>query len=306
MSDGVHTAPLVSVIVVNWNGLADTLECLDSLLTCHFPPSCPVIVVDNGSAEGEAQALRSEYPGGRAGDGAQLRLHRGQQRRDQTRARPGANYILCLNNDTSSPSTFWSRLVVALEQDREAGIATGAVFYTDRPEQLSALGNWVDLSEVGPAGTSMRITRSAAHNCRWRRRQVAEVPAVTGCVLLMRRAVAEATGGFDDAFFAYMEDIDLCLRARRLGWRCLAVPASRVWHKIGSTTGGENFATAMHYGIRNSRRLVRRHGTPRERRLFAARLPTHGRRPGSLSAGRAGRPRGLAGGARRAAYSLAP
>ena len=256
-------APLVSIILVNWNGLADTRECLQSLARITYR-NYSVIVVDNGSRNGDAAAIRAGHSEVTViENGKNLGFTGGNNVGINYALKSGADYILCLNNDTVVDPGFLEPLVQALEECPHAGIATAAIYYHDQPERLSALGCWVDLSKAAPVG---HIDDPPGHGISLI--DTTEVAAVDGCVLLMRRAVALATGGFDDRFFAYVEDADLCFRARRAGWRCLAVPASHVWHKIGSTTGGEFSPTATHYYMRNSYRLVMRHGNRLERTLF--------------------------------------
>ena len=260
MKGDARAAPQVSVILVNWNGLEDTSECLDSLALVTYP-NFSIVVVDNGSRRDEAQALRQSYPRVTVlTTERNLGFTGGNNIGIKYALTHGAEYILCLNNDTVVAPDFLGLLVQALEDQPNAGIATAAIYYHDQPDRLSALGCWVDLSQAAPVG---HIDDTTGHDVDLT--DITEVAAVDGCVLMMRRTVAEATGGFDDRFFAYVEDADLCLRARRAGWRCLAVPASHVWHKIGSTTGGEFSPTATHYYMRNSCRLVRRHGNRQER-----------------------------------------
>src|SRR5207248_1279001 len=88
---------------------------------------------------------------------------------------------------------------------------------------------------------------------------IADVDRVTGCALMISRLCLEATGGFDDAFFAFHEDVDLCLRARASGFRVVMSPLSRVWHEGGGSLGGAVSATHIYYDVRNGLQLVHKH-----------------------------------------------
>jgi GT2 family glycosyltransferase len=260
--------PCVFVILVNWNGLADTRECLTSLSKITYP-NAQALVVDNGSRGEDVKAIRSEFPQATVLEaGKNLGFAGGNNIGIQYALAQGADYLLCLNNDTVVAPDFLEPLVGALEDDSEAGIATSAIYYYDQPGKLSALGSWVNLSEPAPAGHINEEHLHISPGLQQLTEDINRVPAVSGCVLMMRRPVAELIQGFDEELFAYMEDIDLCLRARQHGKHCLAVRSSHVWHKIGSTTGGEYSLTATHYFTRNSVLLVNRHGDKAERYSF--------------------------------------
>jgi GT2 family glycosyltransferase len=254
------TAPVVGIVLVNWNAVEDTVECLRSLQSVDYSPFF-TIVVDNGSAEDPslkvaaaaptATVVRLPHNAGFAG-GNNLGMAYALAR--------GADYVLCLNNDTVVAPDFLNLLVRAVEADAHFGMATAAIYRYSEPTQLVALGCDIDLSSSPPA---WQIVPSDS-----RLKVAHEVPFGEGCALMLARAVIETTGGFDNDFFAYAEDADLCLRARRCGWRCVVVPDARVWHKIDAKSSGHHSDTALFYFYRNAWHLVRRHATPTERQLF--------------------------------------
>lgn len=256
--------PSVLVVLVNWNGLNDTLECLKSLAHVDYPHS--VVVVDNASSGSEASAIRAAYPqvtvlqtkrnlGFTGGNNLGISYALAQ----------GADYVLCLNNDTVVAPDFLSLMVEAAEANPKAGIVTSAIYLHAQPECLAALGCWVALEKAAPVGHITAVPEAVLNSPA-----TVEVPFAEGCVLMMRRAVAEQTKGFDNKFFAYTEDADLCLRAREKGWTCIAVPRAHVWHKVEGGIGKGVFSpSALYYYNRNVWRLVRKHGTRAQRRQFA-------------------------------------
>ncbi len=260
----MSTSPLVAIVLINWNGITDTLACLESLAAVRYP-NLLTLVVDNGSANGEAEAIQSAYPGVAViALGRNLGFTGGNNAGIRHALERGADYVLCLNNDTTVAPDFLTHLVRAMEDDPKIGIATSSIYYYSEPERIACLGVRLQLDAL-PVAVHINDPAELAVD---EKGMAAAVPAVDGCVFMMRRAVAEQTGGFDDAFFIYAEDADLCLRARAQGWRIVVVPDARVWHKIGTSMGGPNSLSSNYYFARNSARVVRLHGTPEQRRRF--------------------------------------
>ena len=250
--------PRVCVVLVNWNGLEDTLECLASLAKVTYP-RLSVVVVDNGSRGDEAGALGREYPEAVVvAAGANLGFTGGNNLGIEHALASGADYVLCLNNDTVVDPGFLEPLVAALEGQPQRGIAGSYIFYQDRPDEL-----WYSGASVSFDVASARQGRIAWHELppagRLRAREPFETEVVTGCALLARADLMRRLGGFDDRYFAYLEDVDLSLRARRLGFTSVVAPASRVWHKVSAASGGEMSAGVRYYLVRNTRLLARTH-----------------------------------------------
>ena len=252
--------PLVAIVLVNWNATEDTIECLRSLSRVEYSRFF-VVVVDNGSKQDPTAEITAT-----ARDVSVLRLGRncgfaGGNNVGMAHAlQRGADYVLCLNNDTLVAPDFVDLLVDAVEPETSIGMATPAIYRHSQPTELVALGCDIDLCASPPAWQIVprERPRTDAH----------EVPFGEGCALMLRRVVVEKTGGFDEHFFAYAEDADLCLRARRFGWRCVVVPAARVWHKIDRVSSGHHSDAALFYFFRNVWHLIRRHATARQRQLF--------------------------------------
>jgi GT2 family glycosyltransferase len=204
--------PPVAVVVVNWNGLEDTQRCLDSLGRLDYP-AIGVIVVDNGSTDGSAARLaaiagvelvRSDRNLGFAG-GANLGIRRGLA--------AGAAYVWLLNNDTEVEPGTLSALVEEAEVDPRIGIVGGVL-----PEAWGGgrINQWT--------GVVRPVTDPG------------ERPDyIAGTCMLVRREVFERIGLFDEAFFFYYEDADLCRRARAAGWQLAVAPDARVEHEGGAS-----------------------------------------------------------------------
>ncbi len=261
--------PAVSIIVVNWNGLADTRECLESLSRITYP-GARVIVVDNGSREDEAHALRAEFPAFEVvAAGANLGFTGGNNLGIGRALADGAEYVLCLNNDTVVDPGFLEPLVAALEEDPRRALASSHIFLHAEPERTWYFGASVSFrAEMLPQGAP------AWHLYPEERGPFPDAPfeteVATGCVLLARADVLRELGGFDDRYFAYYEDVDLSLRAVKQGYVNVVVPASRVRHKVGRSTGGGMSPGLLFYSVRNAALLAEAHapGGPRAGRAF--------------------------------------
>lgn len=220
-------APFVSVVVLNWNGLADTRECLASLFAQDYP-SFEIHVVDNGSDGGEAERLAEEF-GGRirllrsprnlgftGGNNLALRLILEEGR---------AAYAALLNNDAEAAPDWLARLVAAAEAHPEAGLFASLMVFAGDPERIENAG--IDLLSSGEALPRLRgRPRSAAA------RPARPIGACAGAALY-RCAMLREIGLFTEDFFANFEDLDLSLRALVKGWDCRYVPGALVRHKLG-------------------------------------------------------------------------
>jgi len=91
--------------------------------------------------------------------------------------------------------------------------------------------------------------------------QLTNTSVVTGCAMLVTREVCERLGGFDESYFAYLEDADLCLRAAAAGFRVVVAPRARVRHRRAAATKGRQSLASLYYTTRNHLRLMRQHGS---------------------------------------------
>jgi GT2 family glycosyltransferase len=244
--------PMVAVIILNWNGLDDTLECLQSLQQSTYARR-QVIVWDNGSREDpvaalaafpEVTVLRSEENVGFAA---------GCNRAAEQALAEGAEALLFLNNDTVVPPPMIETMVRALQQAPNAGLIGVPEMLYDRPEAPRRLGaKWLLLS------------------CRVRwiyaglDRELPEylpLDVISGCAMLLSRGLAEEVGLFDEQFFAYWEDVDLSLRVRQAGRVNTCATTTTVVHKSGRSTGREpGFSKAQIYLVcRGQALMVRKH-----------------------------------------------
>jgi hypothetical protein len=224
----------LTVIVLNWNGLADTRALLPTLERSRMPLGwrLRVMVVDNGSTDGSPAAISGEFPNvefvvlaenRRFAGGNNEGLRRAMARMDDA--------IMLLNNDTEADPGMLEHLILALEQEPRAG-AVAPLIYFGAPSRTIWYAGGRCIPALGHA--SHRGLRTLDDG---RYRSLEETGYLTGCALLAWRSVWERTGLLDERYFIYAEDCDWCLRARAAGFRLLFVPTARLWHKVSASSG---------------------------------------------------------------------
>ncbi|MDP1721735.1 MAG: glycosyltransferase family 2 protein [Candidatus Gottesmanbacteria bacterium] len=258
----------VAIILVNWNGKKDTLECLASLRQVKSQKSPPkvdqplaekvkVIVVDNGSTDGSVEAIRNNFPdvevietgrnlGFSGGNNAGIRRAREQ----------GADFVWLLNNDTVVDKNALTTLIDAC-RDSRVGIAGSKIYFasgreyhkeryqeTELGKVIWYAGGFIDWENMYASHRGVDEVDKGQYD------KTEETLFVTGCSMMVRKEVFEKIGLFDEKFFAYLEDLDYCLRAKRAGYKLLYAPQSVVWHKNAGSSGVGS-ETHQYYMTRN-------------------------------------------------------
>jgi GT2 family glycosyltransferase len=220
----------VCAVVLNWNRREDTLACIASLLQSSYEP-LRVLVCDNGSTDDTPTAVRTVFPNVEVLElGRNLGFAAGMNAGIRHALATGAEQVLLLNNDTIVDQLMVERLVAHTTGD--VGLIAPLIFYASQPDLIWSAG-----------GLSSRWTLEQKHTLRGQRDRadwpvIIERDFVPGCAMLLPRSALESVGLFDERFFMYYEDSDLCLRLRRAGFRVLLVPDARMWHKVAISSGG--------------------------------------------------------------------
>ena len=239
----------VMIIVLNWNGLADTLACLASLARLDYLAH-EVVVVDNGSTDDSVATVRATYPrvtlietgenlGYVGGNNVGLEYARAME----------ADYALLLNNDTEVAPDFLRLLVEAAEADPAIGIVGPTIYYFDRPNVVWSAGGDIDWRR----GRTRMIGLDEVDQGQFGH-AVCPVDFVTGCALLIKMAVVEQVGMLDPRFFAYYEEAEWCVRASQAGFKILHVPRAKIWHKI--SPDAREASPQVHYYMTRNRLLL--------------------------------------------------
>ena len=244
-TNSVGAPPRIQVLVLNWNGREDTLQCLHSL-TPLLSDSTRVLVVDNGSTDGSVNAIRQAFPTVEYIEtGQNLGYAGGNNVGIRHALERGVDYVLVLNNDTIVNPAFLAPLVERAQADPKTAVLGSYIYYLDRPETLNFAGaRWNDEragiewpGQDEPADTVPQTVSETAYVC--------------GAAMLIRASALREIGLFDERFFLVYEEADWCFRARRAGYRCLMVPQSRIFHKVGAAFGSEQSPLRAYFSTRN-------------------------------------------------------
>ncbi|HVR30297.1 MAG TPA: glycosyltransferase family 2 protein [Thermoanaerobaculia bacterium] len=259
--------PGIAAVVVSFDAAEHLPRCLESLHPLAAAGH-PVIVVDNASRDGSAALVRERFGWARLlvldrNVGFAAACNRGA-------AETTREHLLFLNPDAWLDSGCAVRMAAALARDPALGAVAPHLSYPDGRRQFS----WEPTP--GIAGEAVRrhlrnpLERWAIAHAPLRALYAAlgDPGWLTAACLLVRRAAWEAVGGFDQGFFLYFEDADLCLRLRRAGWRLDLVPGAHAWHLKG---GSQRTASAELYYRESQFRFYRKHRSAASRRYLLRR-----------------------------------
>lgn len=238
-------SPLVVIVILNWNGKTDTLECLASVSGLQYP-NHHVIVVDNGSVDGSVEAIANAYPQVTImPTGANLGFAEGNNVGIRAALDAGAAYVMLLNNDTEIAPDCLDHLLATCAERPKAGVIGPRVFYMhERTRVWFEEAEWnrekADFIYPGQDKDGAELPQKP-HSTEY----------VCGAAMMFRAEVARNIGLLDPRFFLVYEESDWCFRARRAGYECLTVPKARIWHKIGTSFGGEESPLRTYFAVRN-------------------------------------------------------
>jgi len=224
----------VIIIILNWNGKDDTTECLESLKEIRYE-NYEIIVVDNCSTDGSASLFEKEFPHviliknkknlGFAG-GMNVGI-------DYALKHKNPDYVLCLNNDTLVDNFFLTEMVKVAESDPKIG-EVGPKIY-----------DYYNRNVLESAGCDANLVLRRYRNIGYKKKdrgqydQTRVTNALGGVCILFKRGVLERVKGFEPIYFANCEDLDICLRVKKEGYKLVYVHTSMVWHKGGASKGGK-------------------------------------------------------------------
>lgn len=237
MNQEINVTPKLSFCIVNLNAGGFLRDCLDRLPGAAGDLPWEVIVVDNGSTDGSRDMLAREYPQARAIYNDQNLGYTRPMNQALQAAR--GDYLVQLNPDTLPGEGMFVNLVEYMEAHSLAGICTPKVLNRDGSLQhqcrRSAARPWDTLTYfLGLARLFPKSPLFARYLMTYLPEdEIAEVEAVSGSCMLIRRAVIEQIGYLDERFFAYQEDADFCFRARQAGWKIMYVPQAEIIHYGG-------------------------------------------------------------------------
>lgn len=242
--------PDLSVAIINWKTPHETLACVRSVQETAEGLDLEILIIDNASGDGSAELLRQGLP--------RLRLIENPENwgfaraANQATRETTAPFLLLLNPDVRAhPGALRALLDYARDHPR-AGIMGPRLRWPDGRVQYSCRRfptPWAALFRGTPLAKIFRNNRFSRNYLMadWDHTTPRTVDWLAGAVLLLRRAAVEALGGFDEGFFMYCEDVDLCYRAGQAGWEVHYVPPAVFQHSVGKSSDHAQAAMIRHH-----------------------------------------------------------
>ncbi|MEP6585076.1 MAG: glycosyltransferase family 2 protein [Ginsengibacter sp.] len=228
----LNSSPSVAVVILNWNGKHLLEKFLPSVMASRYD-NLSVIVADNASTDDSLSFLRMNYPG--------IRLLLSDTNEGFSKGynsalkRVEADYYVLLNSDVEVSADWLSPVITFMESDKTIAACQPKILSfnnKDEFEYAGAAGGWID--SLGYPFTRGRIFETCEKDIG-QYNDTQEIFWATGACLFVRGSVFHEMNGFDEYFFAHQEEIDLCWRMQRAGYKIYAVPSSNVYHVGGGT-----------------------------------------------------------------------
>ena len=228
----LNSLPSVAVVILNWNGKHFLEKFLPSVLASQYD-TLSVIVADNASTDDSLSFLRKNYP--------QVRILLSDTNEGFSKGynsalrRVEADYYVLLNSDVEVSEGWIEPVISLMESDKKIAACQPKILSFDKKDQFEyagAAGGWID--SLGYPFTRGRIFETCEKDTG-QYNTIREIFWATGASLFIRASVFHEMNGFDEYFFAHQEEIDLCWRMQRAGYKIYAEPSSKVYHVGGGT-----------------------------------------------------------------------
>ncbi len=232
--------PPVTVVVLNFNGLSDTIICVKSLIKTRYP-NFTVYVVDNGSKVDETKILKSKFSDKRLIFIRNNKNYGFSGGNNRIIKKIKDKYVVLLNNDAYVTPNWLNHLVRLMEGDNKIGAAQPKILWaTDKKyfDYAGACGGFIDI--FGYPFTRGRVFYTQEKD-KGQYNNSCNLSWASGAAIILSKKVLDKVGLLDESFFNYMEEIDLCLRIQRAGYRIVSEPKSVVYHKGAATASKTHF-----------------------------------------------------------------
>lgn len=230
----------LSLIIINYNTREDLGKCLTTLK--EKLGGRETIVVDNGSSDGSREMVAEEFPWARLVDnpgnpGYASACNKGL-------AATSHPYALILNSDVEFLEDGLDEVIDYLDAHPEVGALGPMVLNSDGSRQMScrrfpSMRQNIVHGFLGDFWPDNPFTRSYQMK-DMRREEIREADWVSGAAMFVRRSAVEQVGGFDESYFMYVEDVDLCWRLKRAGFKVVYHPSFRLIHHVGRTSSQQS------------------------------------------------------------------
>lgn len=235
--------PHIVIIMLNYNGAKDTVECIESLQKIDYE-NHKILIVDNSSTDNSVEVFREKFP--------ELDLYiteknlgytGGINRGFREASKFGPKYMLVLNNDTIVEPNFLTELVNAMETNPDAA-AAGGLILAEHDRNTIWFGNG---KMIKWRGLAIHIDKGLPVEKR-SIKTITETDFLTGCLILFRTDHLAKAGLEDEDFFMYLDDIEFSARLKKNGFRLLYQPSAVIYHKV---LGEKESPLKLYYSVRN-------------------------------------------------------
>ena len=233
----------VSIIILNWNGVTDTLECLQSVYKLDYS-NFEVIVVDNGSTDNSIQVIRNSFPNVIMIENKENLGYAGGNNVGMRYAMDtDAKFFWLLNNDTVVAPDSLSELILADDKSPGCGLLSPVIYFYDEPEMVQFCGSILDWRKKD--FIHFRDVMSLKNNAS------AKDLVLWGTALFISRKVVMAAGYLNENYFSYHEDLEYSVRAINSGFTNMVVSTAKIYHKEARSSGGRESPLHCYYMTRN-------------------------------------------------------
>ncbi|MDO8487440.1 MAG: glycosyltransferase family 2 protein [Candidatus Curtissbacteria bacterium] len=258
----------IAIVVLNYKGLGETLECLESLRRCAKGNyNVEIIVVENGSDDGSVEALSKIKDTHFVANNKNLGFSGGMNSGIRYALKRNADYIIILNNDTIVDKN----LVVTLAKSAQSAdivapkiyFAPGFEFHKDRYKKQDLgkviwyAGGSIDWKNI------LGIHTGVDEIDKGQFAKYKEIDFATGACMLIKKEVFEKIGLLDEKYFLYLEDMDFCVRVKKAGFKIKFCPGAILWHKNAVSAGGSGSKLQDYYITRNRLLFAFKYAKPR-------------------------------------------
>lgn len=245
----------ICIILVNYNGYDDTVECVKSIQKSNYD-NYKIIIVDNGSNDKEkllnddyindvADIIISEDNLGFSG-GNNLGIKYAKDKYNP-------EYYLLLNNDTVINEDTISNLKKGFDFDDRAGIVTGKIYYFSDPKTIWAAGGKFDFNTgIADQPELGKVDNENKYEGTY------EISFATGCTMLISKDVIDSVGYLEENYFLYAEDTDYCCRVLKEGFKIIYTGKAIIYHKVSASTGKQS-TMQQYYMFRNNLYIIQKY-----------------------------------------------
>lgn len=246
--------PKVYIIILNYNGKTDTLECLESIFRISYL-NYKVILADNGSTDETISAVHRKF-GNKVKvieNEKNLGFAEGNNVGIREALKAGADFILILNNDTVVNPNFLDILIKNIQAHPEFSVFSPQIRKYPEKNKIWYAGGRI----IWPVASVQMFNRGHLIS-QTKLKRATQVSFVTGTAMLIKASVFKRVGLLDKKFYLYWEETDWEVRAARAGYKFLYVPDAVIWHKVGKTSGGAKNPKMQYYFFRNNLLFARK------------------------------------------------